>query len=296
MSGTRYLGTGQDIGGTIITNSGSPSGLTDLANKGYVDNLVAGLEYKVAVAVATTGNLTITTGFVTGQVIDGYTLLLGDRVLVKDQTTQTDNGIRIVAASGTPARSLDADSTAELNNATVYVTNGTTNGGRTYTQVTKNPTIGSSNIVFTQVSSGVTYTASTGVTLVSTDIQLASTVAGAGLTFTSGVVDVVAGDTSLTVAANSVSVNPAASGGLSVSSGLKVDSTVARIFRTGTHASTTSIAITHSLGTAAVQTAVVVTSTGEVVECDVVCTSTSVTTFTFGTAPTLNTLTFVIVG
>lgn len=292
---TRYLGAGQDIGGTIITNSGSPSGATDLANKGYVDNLVTGLEWKQSVRVASTAALTLATGFAAGQVIDGYTLVLADRVLVKNQATQTENGIYTVGA-GAPTRATDADSTAELNNATVSVVNGTLNGGKSFTQTTKDVSIGTNNVVWAQFNVGNVYTASTGLTLSTLDFQLASSAAGAGLTFTAGVLDVVTADTSLTVAANAVSVNPAAGGGLTVSSGLKVDTTIPRIFRIATHASTTSIAITHSLGTAAVLTQVLVTSTGEVVECDITCTSTSVTTFVFGSAPGANTLTFVIVG
>lgn len=300
MTGTRYLGSGLDIGGTIITNSGSPSGSTDLANKSYVDNLVNGLEYKKEVAGASTANLTLSTGFVAGVVIDGYTLVLADRYLIKNQTTQTDNGIYVITA-GAPTRASDASTSANLNNATVYVTHGTVNKGLSFTQTTVDPTVGSSNIVFAQISSGTTYTGSTGVTLSGTDFQLASTAAGAGLGFTSGVLAVTNTDTSVTVGADTVSVAlKSGSGvtgpGLAVSSGLTVDSSVARIFRTSSHASTTSIAITHGIGNQHVISSVDVTSTGEVVECDIVNTSTTVTTFTFGSAPTLNTLTFTITG
>lgn len=298
---TRYLGAGQDIGGTVITNSGSPAGATDLANKGYVDNLVAGLSWKDEVRAATTANGTLASAYANASVIDGITLATGDRILIKNQTTQTENGIYVVAASGAPTRATDADATAELNNATVFIRLGTTNAGKSYTQTTDSPTIGSSNIVFAQFNAGTVYTASLGVTLSGTDFRLATGVSGAGMTLTSGVLDIVAADSSLTVNADSIQLALASGSGvtgpgLAISSGTKVDSSVARIFRTGTHASTTSIAITHGIGNQMVQAAVVVTSTGEVVECDVVNTSTTVTTFTFGVAPTSNTLTFVIVG
>jgi hypothetical protein len=294
---SRYLGAGQDIGGTIITNSGSPSGATDLTNKGYVDNLVNGISWKNEVRAATTANGTLASAFANGSTLDtSVTLATGDRILLKNQTTQTENGIYTVNASGAPTRATDADATAELNNATVYVTDGTVNAGLAFTQTTKNPTVGSSNIVFAQVNAGTTYTASSGVTLTGANFTLDSAAAGNALTYSSGVLDVVAADTSLTVGANNIAVNPASSGGLTVSSGLKVDSTVARIFRTSTHASTTSIAITHSLGTAAVVSSVCVTSGGEVVSCDITNTSTTVTTFLFGSAPSANTLTFTIVG
>src|SRR5262249_6689989 len=150
----------------------------------------------------------------------------GDRILIKDQSTQSENGIYVVAASGTPTRATDADSTAELNNATLLVVDGTINAGRSYTQTTKNPTVGSSNIVWAQYATGQPYPASLGVALSGTDFRLASGVSGAGLTLTSGVIDLVAADTSLTVNADSAQVHLASSSGLAVSSGLKVDRTV----------------------------------------------------------------------
>lgn len=75
-----------------------------------------------------------------------------------------------------------------------------------------------------------------------------------------------------------------------------MDSTVARVFTIATHASTASIAITHGLGKQWVVARIYITATGEEIECDVVATSTTVTTFGFGTAPGANTLTFVIIG
>ena len=80
---------------------------------------------------------------------------------IKDQSTASANGIYVVAASGSPTRAADADTSADLNNATVYVTSGTVNGGREYTQTTANPTVGTSNIVFVQKGTGGTYTAGT---------------------------------------------------------------------------------------------------------------------------------------
>lgn len=320
---TKYVGAGLDIGGALITNSGSPSGATDLTNKSYVDNLVNGLEYKNEVRAASTGALTLASGFTSSSTIDGVALALNDRILIKNQAAPAENGIYIVTA-GTPTRALDADATAELNNATVFVTEGTTLGGTQWTQTTKNPTVGSSSIVFTQITTGTSYTASLGITLSGSDfrldtvaagngltltsgaldvvgdasitvtanqIALASGVAGAGLTLTTGVLAVVAGDTSITVAADSVAVNPASGGGLTVSSGLKVDTTVARVYSQATNANSTTVTVTHSLGIQLVDVAVMVTSTGERIFPDITCTSTSVVTLTFGTAPTLNSLT-----
>lgn len=295
MTSTKYLGQGIDLGGTVITNSGSPSGSTDLTNKGYVDNLVAGLEWKANVRVATTANGTLASAYANSSTVDGVTLATGNRILLKNQTDPKENGLYTVNASGAPTRATDADTTAELNNATVSVTEGTANAGLSYTQTTKNPVIATDNIVFAQFNAGTTYSAGNGLSLSTNTFSLASSAAGAGLTYTTGVLAVVATDTSITVNADDLKVNTAAGGGLTVSSGLKVDGTVSRTFNTGTHASSTSIAVTHSLGVQFLSgVEVYVTSTGERVVPDVVATSTSVMTFSFASAPTTNTLTFAL--
>src|SRR5262245_10163194 len=121
----KVMRTGADFNNQRLQNLASPSASTDATNKNYVDNLVAGLSYKNECRVATTANITIATALNSGDTIDGVTLADDDRVLVKDQSTQSTNGIYVVSSS--PARATDADSSAELNNATVYVTQGTVN-------------------------------------------------------------------------------------------------------------------------------------------------------------------------
>ena len=216
---------GVDLQNQRGVNVADPTGATDAANKQYVDNLISGLSYKNEVRAATTANGTLTTAYANGQSIDGVTLATGDRILLKDQTTQTENGIYTVNAAGAPTRATDADSTAELNNATVYVTSGTVNNGREYTQTTQNPTIGTNNIVFVQKTSGLTYTADgsgielsgqqfsielDGTTLSksASGIRIGSGAAGAGLVEATGVLAVGAG-TGITVAADAVSVDTA---------------------------------------------------------------------------------------
>lgn len=258
----RKFSNGIDLQSQRAVNAADPSTATDLATKQYVDNAILGLSWKTPVRVATTTNGTLATAYANSQTIDGVTLATGNRILLKDQTTQTENGIYTVNASGAPTRATDADSTAELAAATVYVTSGTTNADKAYTQTTDAPTIGSSNIVWAQVGGGTLPTA------------------GAGLTLTGSTLDVGAG-TGISVAADSVAVDA---------------SVVVRKFSTATHAATTSIAITHNLGTTATTEAVFVTSGGEEIFPDVVHTDSNTTTFTFGSAPTSNTLTFVIHG
>lgn len=108
-----------------ITNLADPTADTDAANKRYVDIARQGLDFKDSVRVATTANITLSGT----QTIDGVAVVAGDRVLVKDQTTASQNGIYTVAA-GAWTRTVDADSSGELSVGTlVYVEAGTANGG-----------------------------------------------------------------------------------------------------------------------------------------------------------------------
>ena len=121
----------------------------------YTDAKVAGISWKQAVRAATTANGTLATAFANGQTIDGVTLATGDRILIKNQSSDAENGIYIVAASGAPARASDADSGAELVNATVYVSEGTTLADTQWTCTTNAPiTPGSTALAFAQLSSG----------------------------------------------------------------------------------------------------------------------------------------------
>lgn len=82
------------------------------------------------VRVATTADITIATALNSGDTIDGVTLATGDRVLVKDQTADEQNGIYIAGA--TPARSEDGDASEEILGSLVYVIEGTANGGKVF--------------------------------------------------------------------------------------------------------------------------------------------------------------------
>lgn len=87
-------------------------------------------QWKQPVRVATTAPITISTGLNAGDTIDGVTLVAGDRVLVKDQSSAAENGIYLAGA--TPARSVDMDEDAEVLGAVVYVIAGTVNAGTTW--------------------------------------------------------------------------------------------------------------------------------------------------------------------
>lgn len=98
---------------------------------------------------ATTANGTLASAYANGQTVDGITLTTGDRVLIKNQTTGSENGIYIVPASGTPTRSTDFDAWAEVIGAVVGVSRGTANGGRYFEcSSIAGGTIGSTSISF----------------------------------------------------------------------------------------------------------------------------------------------------
>jgi hypothetical protein len=263
MAGSKFE-TGIDLRNQVASNAADGSNPTDLVTKQQLDAALVGLSWKSPGArAATTTNGTLATAFAAGQTIDGIVLATNDRILIKDQTTQTENGLYKVNASGVPTRTTDADSTSELNGAAILVTSGTTNADKAWTQSTDNPTIGVSNIVWAPLGGGTLPTA------------------GAGLTLTGSTLDVVA----------------ASGGGLTVNANdMQVDATVTRIQTFSTHASATSIAITHTLGKQFIHAAVFITATGERIWPGEVATSSTVYTFSFGVAPTLNTLTFVLEG
>jgi hypothetical protein len=127
---------------------------TQQATKAYVDAKVAGLSWKQAVRAATTAAVTLASDLENGDTIDGVVLATGDRILVKNQASATENGIYVVAASGAPTRATDADSGAELVNASVYVSEGTTLADTQWTCSTNATiTIGATNIAFAQLTS-----------------------------------------------------------------------------------------------------------------------------------------------
>ena len=138
------------ITGGSVTGMGSPSAGSDVATKTYVDNLVAGLKTRIITRVATTANVDLTADLQNGDTIDGITLVTGDKVLVKNQSSASANGIYDVVASGTATRNTDYDTIAELAGQIVVVQEGTTNGDTIYLCTTDtDATLGSSDITFT---------------------------------------------------------------------------------------------------------------------------------------------------
>lgn len=125
-----------NMGSQLITNVLTPSASTDAANKSYVDvavsNVTSLFTSKGTVRVATTVNGAITTAYANGQTIDGFILATGDRILLKNQTAQSENGVYTVNASGAPTRALDMDIWNEVPGSWVTVQQGTVNADTTW--------------------------------------------------------------------------------------------------------------------------------------------------------------------
>jgi hypothetical protein len=150
--------------------------------KAYVDLTVQGLEPKQSVRAASTANIATLSGPMT---LDGVTLVAGDRVLVKDQTTVAQNGIYVVA-TGAWARSTDADVWGELVSAYVFVESGTVNADMGYlATVDPGGTLGTTAVTFVQFTGA------------------GQILAGAGLTKSGNTLDVGAG-AGIAVAADTV--------------------------------------------------------------------------------------------
>ena len=155
-----------------------PSGYDDrsgqnsltLVTKGYVDAVKQALDIKESVHAASTANVSLTagsSGLEAGDVIDGVTLVAGDRVLLKNQTDASENGIYVaVASGGTPARSDDANASADVTSGMfVWVEEGTANADQGYVLTTNNViTLNTTNLTFTQFSGAGQITAGNGLT------------------------------------------------------------------------------------------------------------------------------------
>lgn len=147
-----------------LTNVATPTSSTDAATKGYVDGISQGISWKNTVRAATTTAGTLASSFANGSVVDGVTLATGDRVLIKNQSTGSENGIYTVNASGAPTRATDADTGAEVLAMACFVQEGTTNQDSAWVCTTNAPiTLGTTSLAFVQFSSAGSYTFTSGV-------------------------------------------------------------------------------------------------------------------------------------
>jgi hypothetical protein len=184
------------LGGlTTVTVTQDPTAALDLATKQYVDAVAEGLHVHASCAAATPGTLaSITGGTVTYNngtagvgatltlsvaltVLDGYTLLNGDRVLVKNEATQANNGIYTWATGGTVlTRATDFDTAAEMASGDfTFVSNGTLYASTGWVQTDPVTVVGTSPVIWIQFSGSGAYTAGTGLTLTGTQFSITNT-------------------------------------------------------------------------------------------------------------------------
>lgn len=161
---------------TTATVSTAPVSGNDVVNKTYLDYFATGLSWKQPVLCATTTNITLS-GL---QAIDGVTVVAGDRVLVKSQSTNSQNGIYLASASAW-SRSPDADTWNELVSAICFVEEGSTYAGTAwYCTAQAGGTIGTTAVVWSNFSVAASYTAGTGLTLNANQFSITNTGVTAG--------------------------------------------------------------------------------------------------------------------
>ena len=145
-----------------ITNLADPVNTQDAATKGFVEATSQGLDVKDSCVAATTGNITISTALNNGDTLDGVTLSTNDRVLVKDQSTASQNGIYVVGSS--PARAADLATGANAAGFFTFVEQGTVNAdnGFVCTSDSGSAVVGTNNLTIAQFSGAGQITAADG--------------------------------------------------------------------------------------------------------------------------------------
>jgi hypothetical protein len=209
-----------DLSGTFDFSSGTlqagtPSNASDVTNKSYVDGLVgSGVYWKEPARVASTANVTISNPGT--DTFDGVQIASGDRILLKNQTSQAENGVYdFNGSSSALTRSSDANSAEELNGLAIFVKEGTANADQGYVQTSEIANLGSDNVVFAQFTGLGQITAGNGLSKsgntlsvdagdgLSFDAGQLEVELGAGLEFQAGAIDIEVDDSTLEVDAGS---------------------------------------------------------------------------------------------
>ena len=180
-SGAAVFGTSPSMASPTMTGTvtvPTPSNATDAATKAYVDTIKQGsIDIKDSVRVASTANIAIASALTNGSTIDGVTVATGNRVLLKDQTDASENGIYAVVASGAASRTIDANTDVLVTSGMyTYVSEGTAGNSIGFVLTTNDPiTLDTTNLTFTQFSSAGAIAAGTGMTKTSNTLDVIGT-------------------------------------------------------------------------------------------------------------------------
>lgn len=210
-----------------ITNLADPTDAQDAATKAYVDAARSGLDVKQSVRASTTENITLANT----QTIDNIVLVAGDRVLVKNQSTASENGIYVVVSGGSWTRATDANSNDKVTPGLfAFVEEGSVNGDSGWVLTTDAPiTLGTTGLTFAQFSGTGQITAGDGLTKTGNTLAVNT---GTGLEINSDTVRIAAsaaGDGLTGGGGSALAVNVAANGGLEIATDavqIKINSSV----------------------------------------------------------------------
>lgn len=260
----RKILNGLDLNSKPIVNVGDGAAASDAATKGQLDAALRGLDWKQEVIAASTANVSVAAP---GTSLDGVTLAVNDRFLLKDQTAGAENGIYVFNGAATPAtRAADANTGPQLSGATATVQRGTVNADRVYRVLTDDAiTVGTTALAFGQVggASGTTYTAGNGLT--ESPAGTFNVGAGMGILVTA---DAIALDTSI----------------------------VTRKAAFDCAATTNPQTFTHNLGTKDVDVSIRVAADDTFVDADVTAPTVNTVTVNFGAAPTVGQYRVIVAG